>query len=183
MPLNIRSITSPGLLTALLLVSLAGCQNGLPTPSGVGARAKVEINSPDGELMGIVNLTQGSNGGLLWVNVTGLTTGPHGFHIHETGSCSPDFSAAGNHFTPEGKEHGYLNPNGDHAGDMPNIYASEGGTVWADVFNEDITLDAGPDNSVFDADGSAVIIHEKGDSYGADAGAGGRVACGVIVRK
>ena len=48
--------------------------------------------------------------------------------------------------------------------------------------NTDITLDKDKPNSVFDADGSAVVIHAKGDDYKSDpAGdAGGRIACGVI---
>ncbi len=132
--------------------------------------------------MGLVTLTQGSRGVLVSADLTGLTPGAHGFHIHETGSCEPDFSAAGDHFAPEGMEHGYFNQDGHHAGDMPNIHATEDGTVRADVFNGDITLESGEANSILDADGSAIIVHEKADTYGADAGAGGRVGCGVIVR-
>jgi Cu-Zn family superoxide dismutase len=132
--------------------------------------------------MGTVALIQGPQGVLLTVDLTGLTPGAHGFHIHETGRCSPDFAAAGDHFSLEGVEHGYMNPNGQHLGDMPNIYAAADETARADVFNNARTLAEGTDTSVFDADGSTIIVHEKEDTYGADAGAGGRVACGVIVR-
>ena len=173
----------PAMAAALILVALAGCETGGAGPSGVGTRAVAEMMSPEGGAMGTVVMEQGPNGVLVSADITGLEPGPHGFHIHEAGSCSPDFAAAGDHFAPEGREHGYMNPSGDHAGDMPNIYAAPDGTARADFFNDAITLAAGQGNSVMDGDGTAIIIHEKGDTYGADAGAGGRVACGVIALK
>ncbi len=184
---NIRSFLAavrfPAITAALLLLALVGCETEGAGPSGVGARAVAEMMSPEGDAMGTVVMEQGPNGVLVSADITGLEPGPHGFHIHETGSCSPDFAAAGDHFAPEGRAHGYMNASGDHAGDMPNIYAAGDGTARADAFNDAITLADGPDNSVMDADGSAIIIHEKGDTYGEDAGAGGRVACGVIALK
>ena len=182
MPLISRPIILLGMLTALL-VAVSGCQTEESAPSDVGAEASAEMRSPEGAAMGMVTLTQGPNGVLVSADVAGLAPGSHGFHIHEVGSCSPDFSAAGDHFAVGGQEHGYMNDGGDHAGDMPNIYAHADGTARADVFNDAITLASGKDNSITDGDGAAIIIHEKGDSYGADAGAGGRVACGVIVRR
>lgn len=73
-----------------------------------------------------------------------------------------------------------MNDEGPHAGDLPNIYAGPDGTARADFYSEAITLASGEDTSVLDEDGSAIIVHEKPDTYGAEAGAGGRVACGVI---
>ncbi len=179
--LNIRPTLFPAVAAVLLLAGLVGCELGDSGPTAVGARASAEMKSPAGDVLGMVNMVQGPNGVLVSVEMTGLVPGPHGFHIHAIGSCSPDFSAAGDHMMLEGEEHGYLNEGGDHAGDMPNIYAAADGTARADAFNDAITLADGQDNSVMDADGSAIIIHEKGDTYGEDAGAGGRVACGVIV--
>ena len=178
--LNIRPVLFSAIAAALILVALAGCATGETAPSGIGTRAVAEMMSPEGSAMGTVVMEQGPNGVLVSADITGLEPGPHGFHIHETGDCTPDFAAAGDHFAPEGREHGYMNALGDHAGDMPNIHAAADGTARADFFNDAITLPAGPDNSVMDADGSAIIIHEKGDTYGEDAGAGGRAACGVI---
>lgn len=165
----------------LLLVGLTACEAGGSSPSGVGTTAGAEMKSPAGDVVGTVTMVQGPRGVLVSVEMTGLAPGVHGFHIHEIGSCSPDFSAAGGHFAPGGEGHGYMHEGGHHAGDMPNIHAAADGTARADVFNDAITLSAGADNSVMDADGSAIIIHEKGDSYGEDPGAGARVACGVIV--
>ncbi|HUS53769.1 MAG TPA: superoxide dismutase family protein [Thermohalobaculum sp.] len=132
--------------------------------------------------IGTVTLTQGPNGVLVSADVTGLTPGAHGFHIHQTGSCTPDFKAAGGHYNPGGGGHGILDAGGHHAGDLPNIHAGADGSARADYFTADVTLADGAANSVFDADGSTIVIHENPDSYGADAGAGGRVACGVIIR-
>ena len=95
------------------------------------------------------------------------------------GACSPDFKAAGGHFNPAGKGHGINHPKGSHGGDMPNIHAAADGSVKAEVLNVKVTLGSGG-NSVFDSDGSAIVIHAKPDTYGAKAGAGERIACGVI---
>ena len=163
---------------------MAACQPA-PTPAaptGVGATAVATLAGPDGGAMGTVTLTQTPLGVLVAAEVNGLPAGGHGFHIHETGTCAPDFAAAGDHFNPTDAGHGFNHPNGRHAGDLPNIYAGAAGTARADYFTAAITLDAGADHSVLDADGSAIIIHEKPDTYGSDAGAGGRIACGVIRR-
>ena len=177
---NLRLMTLTGTLVALLLAAMLGCQAADSEPAAVGTTATATMRGPGGADMGTVTLTQGPQGALVMADLSGLEPGAHGFHIHEVGTCSPDFSAAGDHFTLEGVEHGYMNPGGQHLGDMPNIYAAGDGTARADVFNTAITLAEGADNSIFDSDGSAIIVHEKGDTYGADAGAGGRVACGVI---
>ena len=174
------------LLAVGALILAAGCavqvREAPAAPLAVGATATAMMAAPDGTAMGTVTLTQGPHGVLIAADVTGLVPGGHGFHIHETGSCTPDFAAAGDHFAPKGLEHGYENEAGFHAGDLPNIYAAADGTARADFFTRDVTLTAGLTHSLFDEDGSAIIIHEKPDTYGEDAGAGGRVACGVIKR-
>ncbi len=160
---------------------LAGCQREETKQSAdMGAEALAAMTGPDGADMGTVRLIQGSKGVLVMADLRGLSPGFHGFHIHTVGSCQPDFSAAGDHFSPKGYEHGYMNTEGPHAGDLPNIYAGSDGVARADHFTERITLATGEETSVLDADGSAIIVHEKPDTYGAEAGAGGRVACGVI---
>ena len=145
-----------------------------------GRTASAVMRNPDGEAMGTVVLTQGPRGVLLQARIRGLSEGPHGFHIHETGACSPGFSAAGDHFNPTGVGHGQLDEGGEHAGDLPNIIAHASGDAMADYYTTAVTLAEGPLHSLFDEDGSAIVIHEGPDSYGADPGAGGRVACGVI---
>ena len=168
------------------MLFMAGCsvqvQEAPTAPLAVGATATAMLSAPDGSAMGTVTLTQTPHGVIIAADVTGLTPGGHGFHIHETGTCAPDFAAAGDHFTPRNRGHGYAFAGGYHAGDLPNIYATADGSVRADVFSSDVTLTEGLAHSLFDEDGSAIIIHEKPDTYGEDAGAGGRVACGVIVQ-
>ena len=145
--------------------------------------ATAAIMGPDGAAMGTVTLEQGPQGVLVSADLSGLSPGGHGFHIHAVGSCSPDFSAAGSHFGPGDESHGFLYSTDMHAGDLPNVYANADGTARADVFTGDVTLAPDDPRSLFDSDGSAIIIHEQPDDYGADAGtAGSRIGCGVITR-
>lgn len=149
-------------------------------PRNVGATALARMAGPDGAELGTVTIEQGPQGLIIAADVRGLSPGGHGFHIHETGSCEPDFAAAGDHFNPTGASHGARHGPDRHAGDLPNLYVAADGTARADVFTDAATLDAGEPHSLFDADGSAVIIHALPDTYGEAAGAGGRVACGVL---
>lgn len=150
------------------------------TDAGAPLTATAHLVGPDGRAVGTVTLIEGPNGVLVQADVTGLSPGGHGFHIHAVGACEPDFSAAGDHFNPEGIDHGFMHEGGWHAGDLPNIYAAADGTARADIFTAAVTLSPGAANSIFDADGSAIIVHAKPDSYGESPGAGDRVACGVI---
>ena len=155
-----------------------------------GLTASAALVSPSGEAIGTVTFRQVATGVLVMADVEGLAPGGHAFIIHEVGSCTPDFSTAGDHFNPEETEHGFIHPTwkrgeatGAHGGDLPNIYAASDGSARADFFTEGITLDSGPRHSVFDADGSAIIVHEKPDAYGEqESDTGSRVACGVIRR-
>ena len=156
----------------------------------VGLTAAAALESLDGDAMGTVTFRQVATGVLVMAQVEGLAPGGHAFIIHEVGSCTPDFSAAGDHFNPEDTEHGFIHPTwkrgeatGGHGGDLPNIYAASDGSARADFFTLGITLNSGPRHSLFDADGSTIIVHEKPDAYGEEeSDTGSRVACGVIER-
>lgn len=173
----------PGLLAAASAAASALAVALLPFAASAADVAVAELEAPDGTDMGTVTLTEGPNGVLVRLRATNLALGEHGFHIHETGACAPDFGAAGGHFDPAGKGHGLMNPDGPHAGDLPNIHAGATGSASADVFTDAVTLAEGAKNTLFDEDGSAIIVHANPDSYAAEAGAGGRVACGVIERR
>lgn len=177
-------MASAALLSVSVLALLACAPTSGPyEPSGVGAKASAAILDAAGESLGTVMLTQGPRGVLISAQLAGLEPGGHGFHIHSVGACAPDFSAAGGHFNPSGVGHGPLHSGGHHAGDLPNIHAAADGTAEADYYTDAVTLDSGPDHSLFDADNSAIVVHEKPDAYGEDAGsAGARIACGVIQR-
>jgi Cu-Zn family superoxide dismutase len=149
-------------------------------PALAADRASAQLVGPNGEEMGTVEMVQGPHGVLVTVEASGLAEGGHGFHIHEVGTCEPDFEAAGEHYAPEGHGHGFLAEGGYHAGDLPNLHAGADGVARADIFATTISLAEGEPNTVLDQDGSAFIIHERVDSYGDEAGSEGRVACGVI---
>jgi Cu-Zn family superoxide dismutase len=120
------------------------------------------------------------------VHVAGLTPGLHGIHIHAIGACTPTFAAAGGHYNPLGHEHGLDNPNGAHAGDLPNLIVNADGVGHLDATTDGVTISAGP-TTLFDstagAVGSAFIIHANEDDQVTNAtngNSGARVACAVI---
>jgi len=158
---------------AIPVVALATAHSDGPKPVTVTMAGK------DGTDHGTVTLTQIEGAVLLHADLKNVPEGGHGFHIHETGKCTPDFDAAGGHYNPKGKDHGFTET-GPHAGDMANIYAMIDGRVLADVLNPRVSLLRDVENTLFDDDGSALILHENPDSYGTKAGAGERIACGVI---
>jgi Cu-Zn family superoxide dismutase len=153
---------------------------GLASPA-IAQTAKASLKDKAGKSVGTVELLQTPAGVLLKVSVKGLPAGEHAFHIHAVGKCEPPFDSAGGHFNPGNKHHGILAGEG-HAGDMPNLHVPASGALDIEVFNASITLEKGKPNSVFDTDGSAVVIHAGKDDYKSDpaGNAGERIACGVI---
>ena len=87
----------------------------------------------------------------------------------------------GPHFNPSNHKHGMMAGEG-HAGDMPNLYIPQSGELSVEVLNSAVSLEKGKPNSLFDNDGSALVIHAKADDYKTDpaGNAGDRIACGVI---
>ena len=152
------------------------------TTRSVGATAEAALVSPNGTEMGTVTITQGPKGIVLAAKVQGLAPGGHALSLNFVGACVPNFEAGGGDFAPHGGEHGFLQGDGPHVGDLPNIYAGANGTARADFFASDVTLSTGGDHSIFDDDGSSIIIHENPDTYVEEGALGERVACGVIRR-
>jgi Cu-Zn family superoxide dismutase len=146
--------------------------------AGSQSRAKGRQRKEFGE----INFVQTNNGVLIRLEVKGLPAGERAFHVHAVGKCEPPFTTAGDHFNPGGKKHGLEAADGAHAGDMPNLHIPPSGNLSVEAMNTTITLAKGRPNSVFDADGSAVVIHSKADDYKSDpaGNAGDRIACGVI---
>ncbi len=180
----------PIAIIVFVAVFVLTVQRGGDVEPTVGLTAAATLQSPDGDVMGEVTFRQASTGVLVMADVKGLAPGGHAFIIHETGSCTPNFDAAGDHFNPEEAEHGFIHPSwkrgestGGHGGDLPNIYAASDGSARADFFTVGVILDSGPRHSLFDEDGSTIIVHEKPDLYGEEESeTGDRVACGVITR-
>src|SRR4051812_18814889 len=163
----------------LAAVLLAG---GVAPAQAQAQTAKAALKTADGKDAGNVTLTQTPRGVLLALAVKGLPPGEHAFHVHAVGKCEPPFDSAGGHFNPESKKHGMMAAEGAHAGDMPNLHIPAGGELMVEVLNTAVTLEKGKPNSVFDTDGSAIVIHAGKDDYSTDptGNAGGRIACGVV---
>lgn len=143
----------------------------------------VTMQNAKGKNIGQARLTQMAQGVLISLEASDLKPGEHGFHIHETGKCTPpDFESAGGHFNPLNKKHGFDSPQGPHAGDLPNIIVGKHGTVQTIQFTERVTLEKGKKHSLLDEDGSALVIHSKADDYKSQpsGAAGERIACGEI---
>ncbi len=142
--------------------------------------------NPEGKEIGSATLTQTASGVLIDIDVSSIPNGEHGFHIHETGACdgAGGFKSAGGHFEPAEHQHGYMAEHGPHAGDMPNQFVSADGKVRAQVLNPNVTLADGA-ASLFDADGSAIVIHADPDDYTSQptGDAGDRIACAVIEKR
>jgi Cu-Zn family superoxide dismutase len=165
----------------LLSVAVAGV-GCLGAWSAQAQTAKAALKDVSGKDVGQVQLLQTPHGVLIKLSVKGLPAGDHAFHIHAVGKCEPPFTSAGGHFNPTGHKHGMEAADGPHAGDMPNLHIPAGGELTVEIANPMISLVKGQPNSVFDADGSAIIIHAGADDYKTDptGNAGDRIACGVI---
>jgi superoxide dismutase, Cu-Zn family len=127
---------------------------------------------------GTVTYEAVENGVRVVADISGLTPGKHGFHIHEFGDCSADDgSSAGGHFNPGGTMHGAPTTDPRHAGDMGNIEADKDGHARLDYVDHTMKLTG--EGSII---GHAVIVHEKEDDLKSQptGNAGARVACGVI---
>jgi superoxide dismutase, Cu-Zn family len=157
-----------------------------------GRRAVAALHDAEGQRVGLVVFKERRGTVEVSAEVWEATPGFHGFHVHAVGLCEPPFMSAGGHYNPDGTTH----PN--HAGDLPSLLVNEGGTAELEFETDRFSL-----RELFDADGSAVILHAGRDNYanipdryvsqatgmpGPDADtlatgdAGARAACGVVER-
>ncbi len=196
----------PALALAALTASLAltACGDDAPAtatpPSSAqqpGPSVSADLLAPDGAKRGTVTLSFDGDAAVVDVQATGLPPGPHGFHVHKTGTCEPkspdpadpsktgDFLSAAGHLAEEGQTHG------SHTGDLPSLIAGADGEATLTTTLSGLTMDA-----VLDADGSAVMVHAMPDNFGnvpdryAPSGvddttkktgdAGARIACAAV---
>jgi len=148
-------------------------------------RYAVAVMAPnDNGVTGVVHFEDTGNGVKIKYNITGLSDGEHGFHIHEYGDLTDGCQSACAHFNPFNKTHGGLDSEERHEGDLGNII-SKSGVAKGSLLAETLSLD--PKSITFIV-GRMIIVHKDRDDLGlgGDAeslktgNAGKRMACGVI---
>ena len=158
----------PSLLSVAMLGACAVTPPALVANSTIAARSGSSVS-------GNVSLSE-INGGLrINAQLSGLTPGEHGFHIHEVGDCSaPDASSAKGHFNPANKSHGHHDSDNHHGGDMPNLLANAQGEARLTADLKGLMLK--------DVIGRSFVVHADPDDYKSQpaGNSGKRVACGVI---
>lgn len=141
------------------------------------------LRNAQGQVVGDAVATR--EGGVVKIRLTvrGFTPGTHGLHLHQSGRCdAPDFASAGPHWNPAGRQHGRLNPQGPHLGDLPNLEVRENGAGRVDF---DVPVPAGTAadvNPLVDTDGTSIVIHAAADDERTDpaGNSGARIACGAF---
>lgn len=174
-------------LLMIVPVLLAGCapkaeSMGQTRDAPPALMLTTQLLGPAGEVLGSATLSQEPTGTRVAASVTGLPPGVYAIHLHAVGKCeAPTFMTAGGHFNPGMKQHGNLNPAGEHAGDLPNITVGDDRRGRIDAMRDGLRLVDG-DAPLVDADGGAVLVHASPDDYRTDpaGNAGARIACGVV---
>jgi Cu-Zn family superoxide dismutase len=150
-----------------------GCSHA-GSPAAARPLTSGTLRNAGGEPVGVATLTDAAGALQLGVSVGGLSPGPHGIHLHAEGSCTPpDFTSAGPHFNPTGRQHGRLNPAGPHVGDLPNLIVGPDSSA-------DTTFVVAP--ALRAADRAALVVHAGADDERTDpsGNSGARLACAVL---
>ena len=134
--------------------------------------------------IGYVYLSDTPQGLLVEPDLSELSPGEHGFHVHEFGDVEPALKkgkyiaggAAGQHYDPE-RTHQHLGPYEDgHRGDLPRLLVDRDGTATTPVVAPHLVLAEVKDR--------ALIIHSNGDNYSdyplIDGGGKSRIAGGIL---
>lgn len=173
---------------AVALASSALLAQGPKEETVMKARADIKGEGVSGTVEFEERTKGTSRAVMITLKASGLKPGLHGVHLHAIGKCEPPgFTAAGGHFDPGPA--GNTDPDANHPfhmGDIPNLEVGQAGTGTLSTMTTRVTLSDGP-LSLFDADGTAIIIHanpDKGVTGEPKSGVSGgpRVACGVVTK-
>ena len=162
-----------------LVAALSACAGGGAERAGAEAVLKATQGN---SVAGTVSFRQDGDAVVVTAQVSGLTPGAHGFHIHEKGDCSaPDATSAGGHFNPTGKPHGNPEHADHHGGDMPQLVADASGNARLTARLAGLSVSEGPASVL----GRGVIVHAAPDDFKTQptGNSGARVACGVIAAR
>lgn len=169
-------------LPIFIIPVLTSCTTMQPAKSvEVSEVITADLARADGSWAGVASISQRSDGVFLSLTAEAPAAGTYGMHLHAVGKCeAPDFTSAGPHWNPNMKQHGHDNPMGAHDGDLPNVEAAADRKVTLEYKLADFML-SGP-SGLLDADGGALVIHEKADDYKTDpsGNSGKRILCGVF---
>ena len=166
----------------LIIPAIASCST-LKSTSAVEVSEVLtaDLARADGSWAGVATRSQRSDGVFMSLSAEAPAAGTFGMHLHAVGKCQgPDFTSAGPHWNPDMKQHGRDNPMGAHGGDLPNVDAAGDRKITLEYQLPNMKL-SGP-TGLLDADGGALIIHEKADDYKTDpsGNSGKRIICGVF---
>ena len=168
------------LLSVSIAVIVAGFSSmATAAPAGSGASATLAPTAGN-QASGTVTFERSGDKVRVVANLSGLSPGAHGFHIHEKGDCSaPDATSAGGHFNPTSKAHGDPGTGEHHGGDMPALMADAAGNAKLDATLDSVMIGSGAGDIV----GRAVVVHKDPDDFKTQptGNSGARVACGVIM--
>lgn len=136
--MRIRTILAAGLLAGVAVPALAQSQSSATASDS--ATKVVQMKDTKGNTVGTVEVRPTAHGTLFVANLLNLPPGTHGFHVHERGVCDPPFQSAGGHFNPTDAKHGYMNADGPHLGDLPNVHVGENGRAVAEFYSDKLTI-------------------------------------------
>ena len=161
---------------AVILALVAGCSAGGDQEDLGDAEAQIESTGAI-DIAGEGDFEEEEDGTVsVEIAIEGAPPGSHGVHIHETGDCGNAGMNAGDHWNPEGVDHGM--PGSGHLGDLGNLSVDADGVGMIAMASPAWSVG---DGSASDLIGKAVIIHAGADDFGQPTGnAGERIACGVI---
>jgi superoxide dismutase, Cu-Zn family len=194
-----RSIRAAAALVAVTSIALAGGigvalagDDDDDDDRRSGKRATAVLRDASGQRVGVAVLEEKRGKTEVEAEVWRIPPGYHGLHVHTVGECVPPFTSAGGHYNPTGATHG------DHAGDLPTLLVNQDGTGEIEFETDRFSV-----RELFDADGSAMIVHADRDNFAnipsryhshtentfgpdsatlATGDAGARAACGVVER-